>query len=284
MGQELRSDAARELGGEVVFVKLGGSLITDKTGVEVPRWGVIKRLAKEIAEAKTARPGVMLLLGHGSGSFGHAAGQRYGTRLGVHSAADWLGFAQTAFAAQRLNRIVTAALWEAGVPVWSLQPSASAVCRDGDLVSMEDWPVKEGLAHGLVPLVYGDVVLDEKRGGTIVSTEEIFVWLARCLRPQRIVLVGDTSGVMPEGGLAPTRGRPIPEINPQTVGAFLPSLGASRGTDVTGGMLAKVLAMCDLVSELPGLEVRLINGRVRGLVARVLSGEDTRSGTAIRLA
>ncbi len=175
---------------DLVFVKLGGSVITVKTEPETARLEVIDRLAGEIAAALAARPDLRLVLGHGSGSFGHPAAQRYGTHLGVHSPADWRGFAEVAAAAARLNRLVTDALLAAGVPVWSIQPSASARCRDGELLSLEIGPIEQALAHGLVPLVYGDVALDKVRGGTIISTEQIFAYLARRLHPARLIMVG----------------------------------------------------------------------------------------------
>lgn len=267
---------------ELVFLKLGGSLITDKTLEEAARPSVIRRLAVEVAGALTASPGLRLVLGHGSGSFGHVVGKRYGTRHGVRDAVGWRGFAETAAAAQRLNRQVSDAFWQAGVPVWSVQPSATAHCRDGELMALDDRPISEALEHGLVPLVYGDVALDEVRGGTIISTEEIFAWLARRLKPDRIVLAGAVPGVMRADSCQADGGQVIAEITPQRLVKLGPVLGGSHGTDVTGGMLAKVQAMCALVEELPGLEVRLITGEVEGLLAQVLCNAALESGTVIR--
>jgi len=267
---------------ELVFLKLGGSLITDKTREATARPEVIRRLAGEVAEALAACPGLRLLLGHGSGSFGHVVGQRYGTRHGVRSAADWRGFAETAVAAARLNRLVTDVFWQAGVPVWSVQPSASAHCRDGKLVDMDWHPVSEALEHGLVPLVYGDVALDEVRGGTIISTEEIFAWLARRLKPDRIVLAGVVPGVMSADPHQADKAQVIAEIVPEQLTELAAVLSGAHGTDVTGGMLAKVRTMCVLVGELPGLEVRLISGEVAGLLAQLLCDPSMEVGTVIR--
>ena len=108
---------------QLVFVKLGGSVITVKTEPETARLQVIERLAGEIATALTSHPDLRLVLGHGSGSFGHPAAQRHGTHLGVHSLAGWQGFAEVAATAARLNRLVAGALLAAGVPAWSIQPS-----------------------------------------------------------------------------------------------------------------------------------------------------------------
>ena len=58
---------------DLYFLKLGGSLITDKSASETIRIEVIKRIAGEIREALDLHSDLLLLLGHGSGSFGHRA-------------------------------------------------------------------------------------------------------------------------------------------------------------------------------------------------------------------
>ncbi|TET53786.1 MAG: uridylate kinase, partial [Anaerolineales bacterium] len=116
-----------------LFVKLGGSLITDKSSPSTARPEVIERIAAETREALDSDPGLRLLLGHGSGSFGHWAAKPYSTRQGVHTPDGWRGYAQVAAAAAKLNGIVTATFLAAGVPVLSFQPSASARCKDGVL-------------------------------------------------------------------------------------------------------------------------------------------------------
>jgi len=157
-----------------VFLKLGGSLITDKREPETLRLGVIARLAEEIANARKDNPALQLVIGHGSGSFGHVAGRKYGTRQGVYSSEEWFGFADTADAAARLNRIVVQALLEAGVPAWTVQSSATLRCENGSIVAGSAETVSLALSRGLVPVVHGDVALDSIIGGTIASTEEIF--------------------------------------------------------------------------------------------------------------
>ncbi len=267
----------------LIFVKLGGSVISDKTAPETARRDRIVQLAAEVAGVLRKRPNLRLILSHGSGSFGHVVAQRYGTRQGVRDRAGWVGFAQVAAAAARLNRLVTEELLTAGVPVWSLQPSASARCRDGRLVALETWPLEQALVHGLVPLVYGDVALDEERGGTIVSTEEILAYLARRLRPAALVLVGAVDGVFEGDPLREPGARRVPEITPTTWPRIHALLGGSHGTDVTGGMLAKVEAMVALVQEQPGLVVHLISGERPGaLRTALLRPTEHVGGTIIR--
>jgi isopentenyl phosphate kinase len=259
----------------LTFLKLGGSLITDKTREATARPDHLQRLAGEVRAALEARPDISLVLGHGSGSFGHFPGQRYGTRGGVHSSQEWVGFAQVSAAAARLNRLVTDAFLKAGVPVLSLQPSASARCEDGQLKTLESAPIQTALAHNLVPLLYGDVALDSVRGGTIVSTEEIFLHLAPILRPRRILLAGDVEGVLD------TSGEVIPHIRPGQIARLSARLGGSHGIDVTGGMLGKVTAMLRLVELHPEISVRIFSGLTGGEVERALADPAYPAGTLL---
>lgn len=267
---------------ELVFLKLGGSLITDKTQPQAVRTDVLHRLAQEIAGAWLARRDLRLLLGHGSGSFGHVSAKRYGTREGVRTADQWRGYAETGRLAAELNRLVVDALWDAGVPALRVQPSASALCYDGELHSIAERPLVDGLEHGLVPVVHGDVALDEVRGGTIVSTEEIFAFLAPRLRPARVILVGEVEGVLTEDPATSTGGQVVRSITRISLSQLVPALGGSRGIDVTGGMITKVRKMLDLIESTPDLHgVHIVSGLIPGLLSSVLQDPDVPAGTRI---
>lgn len=265
----------------LVFLKLGGSLITDKRRDEAPRLDLIQRLVVEIAIALRQKPELQLVIGHGSGSFGHVTARRYGTRDGVRTPMEWQGFAITADAAARLNRIVTANLLDAGLPVWSIQPGATLRCADGRVVAGPEDTVALALERGLIPLVHGDVALDSLRGGTIVSTEEIFDWLARSLSPQRIILVGEVDGVFSADPLRFPNAQPVREITPASFASLKAGLGGSHGTDVTGGMAAKIDQAMSMAGRRPGLEVIICGGLPPGNVAKALLGGADWPGTRV---
>jgi isopentenyl phosphate kinase len=267
---------------ELVFVKLGGSVITDKTHPQTARPAVIHRLGREVASARLARPKLRLLLGHGSGSFGHVVARRHATRQGVHSAADWQGFVEVGAVAARLNRLVNDSFLAEGVPVWSLPPSASAWCRGGELVSLATRPIERALAQGLVPFVFGDVALDELQGGTIISTEQIFAYLARHFCPKRLILVGAVDGVFEADPLRESQAKQVPEISAGNWDRVRSLLGGSHATDVTGGMLSKVEQMVALVRQVPGLEVWILSGERPNALKTALMGQaDLVGGTKI---
>ncbi|MBK8026054.1 MAG: hypothetical protein IPK19_32880 [Chloroflexi bacterium] len=161
-----------------------------------------------------------------------------------------------------------------GLPIWRIQPSASARSHDGEIISMALAPLETALEHGLVPLVFGDVSLDEVRGGTIISTETVFFYLAQHLQVREIFLLGDVDGVFDETGTV------IPLITPALLPEVERLLGASAGTDVTGGMAAKVRSMLALVQRVPNLSIRIMGGDPNQ-IAGVLFGQAA-FGTLIR--
>lgn len=258
------------------FLKLGGSLLTEKTGIEETRPHVITRIAQEIAQARQQQPELALLLGHGSGSFGHVAAAKYGTRHGVYSPEQWHGFAEVSAAAARLNKTVTETLVQAGVPAISFQPSASALCNNGQIESLSTQTIVQALRHRLVPLVYGDVAFDQVRGGTIISTEEIFTYLVGELQPTWLLLAGETNGVYDETGAT------IPLITLDNFEQIKGALGGSRGTDVTGGMASKVQAMLNLTQAHPGLAILIFSGLFAGNIAQALLDPMKIRGTVLQ--
>ena len=266
----------------IVFLKLGGSLLTDKRQAETPRMDVIERLAAEIAQARRERPDLRLVLGHGSGSFGHVYGRRYGTRHGVRSPEEWFGFAKTADAAARLNRIVVKALLDAGVPAWGVQPGVALRCENGRIVAGPEETVAAALERGLLPVVYGDVALDSEIGGTIASTEEIFEWLAGHFHPERLALAGEVDGIYTADPQVDPSAAHITEIRPETLAAIEAGLGGSHGIDVTGGMVAKVRQALGMAAAHPGLEVIVCSGLAPCAVYAVLTDPARVRGTRIR--
>ena len=268
---------------ELVFLKLGGSLITDKTQPYTPQLDVIEDLAIQIATALQTQPNLRLVIGHGAGSFGHVPASEYHTRDGlprssplIHRERDetedsyWRGFAEVWYQASSLNRFVMKALHKAGVSAISLPPSSSVIASDGKVFVWETTPVRMALSSRIVPVIFGDVVFDEVRGGTILSTEDLFMHLALALNPERILLAGIESAVWED---FPVRARKIEKITLSSFGEISEGVGKSTGADVTGGMESKVDQMLELVKKNPELTVQIFSGAPPGNIVRVLTGE-----------
>ena len=268
---------------ELVFIKLGGSLITDKTKPYTPLLDVMDELALQIVTTLQSHPDLRLVIGHGAGSFGHVAASEYKTRDGypqpsplIHRERDtteenyWKGFAEVWYQASSLNRYVMEALHKAGLRTIALPPSANVIASDGQVSVWETTPIRMALAVGIVPVIFGDVVFDEVRGGTILSTESLFNFLVKALHPDRILLAGLEDAVWED---FPARTRRIERITPSTFDDIKHGVGQSASADVTGGMEAKVREMLELAQENPGLKIQIFSGVGPGNLARALAGE-----------
>ena len=282
---------------ELVFLKLGGSLITDKTKPYTVRMDKLGDLANQVARALQTHPDLLLILGHGSGSFGHTAAKEYGTRNGIPTLQTptvlrtplpnttspsriwertgggeyWNGFTEVWYQASKLNRFVIQALYEAGIPAMTFSPAASVWSENGEVVEWNLSQIEYALEKGLIPVVHGDVIFDRVKGGTILSTEDLFEHLARELRPQRILLAGLEEAVWTD---FPARRRRVEVLTRVLYNEISTGVGEASGADVTGGMQSKVEQMLALVEQVSGLQALIFSGERDGNLEKALKGEN----------
>jgi isopentenyl phosphate kinase len=100
-------------------------------------------------------------------------------------------------------------------------------------------------------------------------------YLALALRPARLLLAGETPGVLDAAGHV------VPHISRANYEAIRPALGGSRGADVTGGMASKVAAMLDLADKIPGLTIHIFSGLESGVLEQLLASPSLAAGTRI---
>jgi isopentenyl phosphate kinase len=271
-------------GMNVTLLKLGGSLLTDKEREATARAEVIERLAGEIARARAARPDLRLVLGHGSGSFGHAAAKRHGLAGGRETPPARgdlrAGIVATRTQATHLHRLMMEALSTAGAFPWSISPSSCLVSDDGAVSDRATFPVAPlaaALDLGLLPVTYGDVVMDSSRRAAIVSTETVLGAVAAGLAREgwtveRALWAGTTAGVWDLDG------EPIPLVHPDDSERARVAAGAARGADVTGGMEHRLGSTLELARS--GVPSLIFDGTVPGAVERALLGGEV-AGTRV---
>lgn len=260
----------------MIFLKLGGSLITDKDRPHTALPVTIRRLGEEIRNALETKPGIKLILGHGSGSFGHVPAAAYHTMDGVRSNEEWLGFLDVWRQARDLNQIVVDELSNIGLPVIAFPPSSFLQTSNRIPASVLVGPLQSALAANLVPLVAGDVIFDSAQGGTILSTEEVFLALAQDIEPNRVLICGSDEGVFQD---FPANRQLVSHITPAEFTRVQAALFGSKSTDVTGGMVAKVETMIRLVHARPQVRALIFSGTRPGVLFETLLGSEP--GTTI---
>ncbi|WP_290816246.1 isopentenyl phosphate kinase [Halovivax sp.] len=223
-----------------VVLKLGGSVITEKDRPETLDGEALDAAADSIAAAIDADDADGLVVVHGGGSFGHhhASERGVSTTAGTREidAVHAIHGAMTT-----LNRFVLDRLIDRGVPAVPVHPlSAGHRSADGTL-SLPTGQVAALLEEGFVPVLHGDLVAHEGAGTTVVSGDELVVELADALGAGRVGLCSTVPGVLDADD------RVVDRIERYEDVATL--LGESDATDVTGGMAAKVRALCELNAE-----------------------------------
>lgn len=260
----------------IALLKLGGSLITDKSKPLTARPRVIRRLAREIKAALSRRKNLQIILAHGSGSFGHVPATRYATAEGFKDDLGRMGACITHDVAAQINRIVVKELLGVGLPAVSVPPSTIFTGFAGKPSGKFLEPVLILLKNRIIPVLYGDVIWDRKQGSAVFSGETSLKIVA-----EELVKIGwkvdrdIQCGV--EDGVRGKNGRVIPRITEKNFPRLRKYLSSSASTDVTGGMLHKVKESLALAR----LGVRtLITGGARGRLQRALTGNDV-AGTLI---
>ncbi|HVP94211.1 MAG TPA: isopentenyl phosphate kinase [Methanoregulaceae archaeon] len=211
---------------ERVLLKIGGSVITDKSVQGLIRYDEIERISHVIA----SRHDLSLLLVHGAGSCGHPEASRYRLSGGV-SEANRAGIFETHQAVARLNSGFVRALREDGAEAVGIHLLSAGFADNGRLLSGEFPQIDRMISLGIIPVLHGDVVMDRTRGACIISGDQLVNILAENLGMTRIGVATDVPGVLCDGEV-------IPEITPETQKTL--KIGASVHTDVTGGMSGKV--------------------------------------------
>lgn len=261
---------------KLILIKLGGSLITDKNKPYTARPKVIRRLAKEIKFCWDR--GFLFLISHGSGSFGHTSAAKYKTADGIKKKEDVYGLAVVQQDALAINRIVNKIFLEEGLPVLSFIPSSFTLSDNKNLLKVFVEPIIEALRIDVLPIVFGDVILDKKIGGCIFSGEKTLDNLIRPLvkggfKIKKIIQCGITEGVYDE------KGRTIPALDKTSFEKIKRVVSFSGSTDVTGGMIHKVEESLKIAKF--GISSLIISGKTPGNLKKAIFGKKVK-GTLIK--
>jgi isopentenyl phosphate kinase len=207
---------------------------------------------------------------HGGGSYGHPVAKKYGIAGGFKSKRQIPGFARTHQAMMDLNALIVKAFLDAGVPAMSVSPS-SFISTDDDRISKVDFEIVGRLVvRGILPILFGDAVLDRKKGFTILSGDQLAVRLAVALGASKLVFGVDVDGVYTTNPKLSPEARLIERLELEKIDGFV-EIGESLSTDVTGGMLGKVSEARGAVSE--GVEVQIVNATKPDVILKALKGE-----------
>ena len=243
----------------MIIVKLGGSVISNKDEPFSFNDEAVKNIAEEIA---SFYPHKKFILVHGGGSYGHPLATKYRIREGINGMESMIGASITHQAMLELNKKIMEIFLSENLPVFSISPSSIFVMREGKIIYGETGAVSMLVKKGFIPVLFGDVCVDESKGMDILSGDNIISYLERRVGPEKVIFLMDVDGVYdksPEEKDA----RLIEEIDESV------SIDAeNKKFDVTGGIENKIREALNMKCD-----VYFINGMKKGNLSMAIEGK-----------
>jgi len=255
------------LGGKLFWdntIKLGGSIITNKNKPFSYKKEIVKSIASQIKEFLRNKKEYRVVIGHGSGSFGHVIAKKHGF---IHGKNEFRlpSLIEDEFFVEKLNKLVYESFYEMGLPVMVFSPGNFLFHSKNEFVVFEK-PLLSAIDKGIIPIVYGDNVLTNKNEFYLLSTEDIFEILSRKIMPKKIIFVSDTLPYLIKNGIKEY----LTKINKQVLKRIKEY--ENENFDVTGGMLQKLRSAIN-ISKNAGAKVIIVNGNENSSLKDVLFGK-----------
>jgi isopentenyl phosphate kinase len=233
----------------ITLLKLGGSVITDKNTPYSPNTKTITNIAKILKQFDGP-----LIISHGSGSFGHTSATLYGGKKGYTTTE---GIAKLSFDASWINHIVMDTFIREHLPALSLRPMSMIKTSGGIVVQHNFEVIEELLNQNLIPVVFGDVIIDTEWKTTIYSGEKVLSEISTFLLSknysiEKIIQLGNTEGFYDSNK------KTIEKITPTSWKSIKKHVFETTTPDVTGGIIHKVEEALALTEK--GISTYLING------------------------
>ena len=117
------------------------------------------------------------------------------------------------------------------------------------------------LSSGFLPVLHGDMMLDEKLGGAVCSGDQLVSYFGK--DSERVVLGTNVDGIIADGKV-------IPRITKQNISEILRHVKGAETADVTGGMRGKLEELLRI-----GKPAYIANALHPERIEKLLRGEKT---------
>ena len=258
---------------KITLLKVGGSVLTKKDAESAANMERIRGISEEIALWWNNSKRLILVLG--AGSFGHPFAEKYDLNEEVPHKSP-IGFSETTASMRKLSIIVAEELIALDVPIFPLQPSCFFLLKEGRIFRGDSSIVLHALDRGLLPLLWGDVVMDTEHTYRILSGDQIMSYFYENLPSDRMLFGTNVDGILAEEGT----NHVIERLEDSDFSFIKEVAGGSRCVDVTGGMKGKLLEIWK--TQKRPLEALIFNASIEGNISKALMGQ--KIGTRITLA
>ncbi len=248
------------------LIKFGGSVITEKSSIATFRSQIMNDLSSQLSKANKE-----FILVHGAGSFGHVLAKKYKLNNGFFSQEQRYGFAATQALVQTLNNHVLSSLHQYRLPAVSLPPHAILTLKNQTVETSAMGLFQAYVDNGFIPVTYGDVALDVKKGFSICSGDLLILMLAKQFHPEKVIFVIDEDGVYTKNPKKYADATLLETIQGDEINSLQTSLDGHA--DVTQGMAGKLQTIKKIMSL--HIDTVLVNGLAPNRLYRVLMDKST---------
>ncbi len=221
---------------EIILMKLGGSLITDKKS-ETPKChlDVVSEIANIISKFDQK-----IIIVHGAGSYAHPIVKKHNIDKGIDGTEiQEKAILQTRKQLLKLNRILSEKIKKTGMECESIIPSQTmSLDENNALKSFPKEKFDSVISNGKIAITFGDIVNIGKKNVGILSGDTLLLKLAQLYRPKRTFFVMDYPGVV-KGNLEGDNPEIYDKIDSEYIDR-ISILKEENRPDVTGGLVNKI--------------------------------------------
>lgn len=265
----IKGERKLSLDKNIIILKLGGGLLTDKNKPFSLREDVIESTIQQIIDS-----GKKIILIHGGGSFGHPLAKKYDISNGLNISIEnqVLGLAETHRAMNKFNSVIVNKFIEKNSPALSIQASSIFVRKSNINVLYSIQPIEMCLNLDMIPILYGDIIFDTQNSFSILSGDDIALEICRNLNEynvSKVIYAMETDGIWIENE---EKGKILCKKVRSVDLESLDLANLEEKIDVTGGIRGKINIIKRLCEC--NVQVQLINGLKNNNILKALKNQD----------
>lgn len=263
---------------KVTVLKLGGSLLTDKSTPFKLREDTLNTVAHEIKECFDLGLIEELVIVHGVGSYGHPPVLKHNLHKGFKNPDQLINLSETQYIVNNYRNIIAKAFLDVGIPINLMHTSSIVVGKNMKITSYLFDALKGYLSLGMVPLIGGDMMYDESMGFSVCGGDQLAVIISREIRANYLIFATDVLGIYDKDPKNNPSAVLLEEINVNEIEQLLERKEESNKVDASGGMKGKLLSLVlagDLIKK--GLELSIISMMKSGTLKKCLKGQDIKA-------
>ncbi len=245
---------------DLTILKLGGSLLTDKTKPYSLREDILKQVTHEIKECIEIGLLDSMIILHGVGSFGHPPVLEYKLHRGFSGPEQLSPLSKTQQIVNRFRLQLVEAFHEANVPIILMHPSSIIVSKKMKMTNFFLESLKGFMKLGMTPLLGGDLLYDTVMGFSVGSADQLASILADQLGANRLIFATDVDGVYNGDPKVDSNAELISEINLDNIEEVMQKMGQAGQVDASGAMKGKLVSLLHIKEKIKrGLKVSIIS-------------------------